>query len=58
MIIYLRDILCKLKQELADCLFTSFWKQLAEDLSEFLFNEVQLGLDVLRSFEMVKLVSL
>ncbi|XP_028395357.1 RAD50-interacting protein 1-like [Dendronephthya gigantea] len=42
MIIYLRDILRKLKQEMADCLFTSLWKQLATDLSEFLFNEVVL----------------
>ena len=40
MIIYLREVLDKLKQELVDCLFTCFWKQLAEDLSGFLFDEV------------------
>ena len=40
MVVYLRDVLEKMKQELADCLFTCFWKQLAEDLSTFLFDEV------------------
>ena len=39
-IVYLREILDKMKQELVDSLFIRFWKQLAEESSEFLFHEV------------------
>ena len=41
MMIYLREILEKLKQELVESLFSILWKQLADDVSEYLFKEVQ-----------------